>query len=55
MTVSSEYVALAKLREAHKEEYDFYLKHAKKNQVEDWKESAWLPSEVADHSACPSI
>ena len=41
MTMTSESVALAKLREAHKEEYDFYLKHAKKNQIEDWKE---LPS-----------
>lgn len=43
MTMTSESVALAKLREAHKEEYDFYLKHAKKNQVEDWKDLPGFP------------
>ena len=43
MTTTSESVALAKLREAHKEEYDFYLKHAKKNHVKDWKDLPGFP------------
>ena len=43
MTTTSESVALAKLREAHKEEYEFYLKHAKKNRIGDWKELPGFP------------
>ncbi len=43
MTPSSESIALAKLREAHKEEYDFYLKHAKKSDVKDWEELPGFP------------
>ena len=39
----SESIALAKLREAHREEYDFYLKHAKKNHVKDWKDLPGFP------------
>ena len=43
MTTTSESVALAKLRETHREEYDFYLKHAKKNQFKDWKDLPGFP------------
>ncbi len=43
MTPTSESVALAKLMETHKEEYDFYLKHAKKNHVKSWKELPGFP------------
>ncbi len=43
MTTTSESIALAKLREAHREEYDFYLKHAKKNHVKDWKDLPGFP------------
>ncbi len=38
---TSESIALAKLKEAYREEYDFYLKHANRNRVKDWKD---LPS-----------
>ena len=30
--------ALAKLRETHREEFDFYLEHAKTHGIEEWKE-----------------
>ena len=41
MTPSSESIALAKLREAHREEYDFYLRRAEEDRIKDWKD---LPS-----------
>lgn len=41
MTTSSESVALAKLREAHKEEYDFYVRRAEEDGIKDWRD---LPS-----------
>ena len=41
MILTSESVALAKLKEAHQDEYDFYVEQAEKNRVEDWKD---LPS-----------
>ena len=41
MTSLSESVALAKLREAHREEYDFYVRRAEEDGIEDWKD---LPS-----------
>ena len=41
MMLTSESVALAKLKETHKEEYDFYVEHAEENHVADWKD---LPS-----------
>ena len=37
----SESIALAKLREAHREEYDFYVRRAEEGGIEDWKD---LPS-----------
>ncbi len=43
MTPSSESVALAKLREAHREEYDFYVRHAKKNHIKDWEDLPGFP------------
>ena len=43
MAHSSESIALAKLREAHREEYDFYIAHAKKNHVEHWKDLPGFP------------
>ena len=43
MTTSSEFVALAKLREAHKEEYDFYVRRAEEGQISDWKELPGFP------------
>ena len=41
MTASSEHVALDKLKDVHQDEYDFYVEHAEKNHVADWKD---LPS-----------
>lgn len=41
MTTSSESIALAKLREAHKEEYDFYVRRAEEDGIKDWND---LPS-----------
>ena len=32
------YAALAKLRETHREEYDFYVEHAKTHGIEKWEE-----------------
>ena len=43
MTTTSESVALAKLREAHKEEYDFYVRRAEEGQISDWKELPGFP------------
>ena len=37
MMATSESVALAKLREAHKEEYDFYVRRAEEDGIRDWK------------------
>ena len=36
--MTSESIALAKLREAHKEEYDFYVRHAEEGQISDWRD-----------------
>ena len=41
MILTSESIALAKLKEVHQEEYDFYVEHAMKKNVSDWKD---LPS-----------
>lgn len=41
MTTTSESVALAKLREAHKEEHEFYVRRAEEDGIRDWKD---LPS-----------
>ena len=46
MTPSSESVALAKLREAHREEYDFYLKRASEGKVEAWKDLPRYPVKI---------
>lgn len=46
MTPSSESIALAKLREAHKEEYDFYVRRAEEDGIEDWKDLPGFPVEL---------
>ena len=46
MMLTSESVALAKLREAHKEEYDFYLKRASEGKIEDWKDLPRYPIKI---------
>lgn len=43
MTMTSESVALAKLREAHKEEYDFYVRRAEEERITDWKDLPGFP------------
>ena len=43
MTTSSESVALAKLREAHKEEYDFYVRRSEEERITDWKDLPGFP------------
>ena len=43
MTPTSESIALAKLREAHKEEYDFYVRRAEEGQISDWKDLPAFP------------
>ena len=43
MTTLSESVALAKLREAHREEYDFYVRRAEEDGVPDWKDLPEFP------------
>ncbi len=37
------FLALAKLRELHRGEYDFYVEHAKKHPVEKWEELPDFP------------
>ena len=43
MTTTSESIALAKLREAHREEYDFYVRRAEEEGIEDWKDLPGFP------------
>ena len=43
MTASSESIALAKLREAHKEEYDFYVRRVEEDGIKDWKDLPGFP------------
>ena len=44
------YLALAKLREKHREEYDFYVEQAKKNPVEKWEELPNFPFRLTGFS-----
>ncbi|MCY4651666.1 MAG: type II toxin-antitoxin system HicB family antitoxin, partial [Dehalococcoidia bacterium] len=44
------YLALAKLRESHREEYDFYVEQAKKRPVEKWEELPNFPIRLTDFS-----
>lgn len=46
MTTTSESIALAKLREAHKEEYDFYVQRAEECQISDWKDLPSFPMKL---------
>ena len=43
MVLTSESVAVAKLKETHKEEYNFYVEHARNNDVEDGKDLPCFP------------
>ena len=43
MILTSESVALAKLKQAHKEEFDFYVEQARKNDAEDGKDLPYFP------------
>ena len=44
------YLALAKLREAHREEYDFYVEQAKKRPVEKWEDLPNFPIRLTGFS-----
>ena len=44
------YFALAKLRESHREEYDFYVEQAKKRPVEKWEELPNFPIRLTGFS-----
>ena len=44
------YLALAKLRESHREEYDFYVEQAKKHPVEKWEELPNFPIRLTGFS-----
>ena len=46
MTTASESIALAKLREAHKEEYDFYVRRAEDGQISDWRDLPGFPMKL---------
>ena len=43
MILTSESIALAKLKEVHQEEYDFYVEHAMKKNVSDWRDLPGFP------------
>ena len=43
MTTTSESVALAKLKEAHKEEYDFYVRRAEEERITDREDLPGFP------------
>ena len=43
VVLTSESVAVAKLKETHKEEYNFYVEHARNNDVEDGKDLPCFP------------
>ena len=43
---SGESIALAKLREAHRDEYDFYLKRASEGEIADWKDLPDFPPKL---------
>ena len=47
---SSEFVALAKLREAHKREFDFYLERAKADNVKDPEDLPAFPKKLVGFS-----